>query len=284
MKKQYKTISINLLNRQKKQNNSFKVSLLVFLVGIFLLPQIAYFSSITPERIIELTNQERSKNGLPKLTANQLLTKAANAKGLDILKTQTFKHEIDGKKFSSWIKEANYKYSYAGENLAIDFLTSEGAIKAWMASQTHRDNILNNNFTEIGVAIVEGDFNGQKSIIIVESFGNPPVTISRLSVPETNAQISGAIQIGENLLTHSLSKNQNTNLVPGIAEKISLDNDRKQNIGQIHWNSFYLSNLITPLQFLPITFGITSFFALIYLYISSLLSIIKLTQKSHSLK
>ena len=89
-------------------------SLLVIVIGIFLLPKTAWLADVTPEKLIELTNQERLAAGLNTLTANQLLTKAAWEKAQEILRTQIFKHNINGRKFSDWIQTAGYNYSYVG--------------------------------------------------------------------------------------------------------------------------------------------------------------------------
>ncbi len=157
----------------KKLQKQIIFSLLITLIGIFLLPNTAYLSGITPEKIIELTNKERQKRNLPPLTVNQLLTKAAYQKANDIFKSQTFQHNINGRKFSSWIKNTGYEYIYVGENLAIDFITSEGVIDAWLKSPSHRKNILNTEFKEIGVAVVNGKFNNHQTILVVQIFGSP---------------------------------------------------------------------------------------------------------------
>ena len=154
--------------------------LVLFTIGIFLLPRVAFLSSITDENIINLTNQERERAGLSPLTANQLLAKAAYDKAEAIIAAQKFQHEIDGRKFSSWIKDTGYEYSYAGENLAINFFTSEGTMKAWMDSPTHKSNILNDNFREIGVAVVEYQSDKQKAILVVQEFGAPLIETASL--------------------------------------------------------------------------------------------------------
>ena len=182
----------------KNKNQKIKLfnSLFVIVLGIFLLPSLAYLSSITDNRIIELTNKERIKYNIPVLTENEILSVAARTKGEYILKTQKFQHNFDDRKFSAWIKEAGYKYQYAGENLAIDFFTSEGALKAWMDSPTHRENILNEKFQEIGIAVIEGNYEGHDAILIVQIFGTPlnPTIVKK---NETDAQFAGTTR--ENL-------------------------------------------------------------------------------------
>lgn len=143
------------------------------IIGIFLLPQIAFLFSITDENIINITNKERIKENLSPLTANQLLSKAAYDKAQAIINSQKFGHNIIGEKFSHWIKESGYQYSYIGENLAVDFYTNEGIMKAWLKSPTHRKNILNEKFSEIGVAVVSGNLDGKETTLVVQIFGQP---------------------------------------------------------------------------------------------------------------
>jgi hypothetical protein len=71
------------------------------------------------------------------------------------------------------MKEEGYAYKAAGENLAINFTDAKEQQSAWMESKTHRANILNANYREIGVAVVEGKIDGQHSIVTVQLFGTP---------------------------------------------------------------------------------------------------------------
>lgn len=163
---------------------------LIFLcIGLFLLPQIGFLTSISEEAIIQLTNEERKKLGLNDLYANPLLKKAAYLKGQSIIEAQQFQHELNGRKFSSWIRDAGYNYSYTGENLAINFFTNEGAIKAWMESPTHKSNIINDKFTEIGVAVLEDNFNNEKTTLIVQIFGAPLVQLASLPTNTTPTRV-----------------------------------------------------------------------------------------------
>ena len=77
------------------------------------------------------------------LTANQLLTKAAYEKGKAIIENGIFEHNFNNRYFSEWVSETGYKYLYAGENLAMDYITAEGTMRAWMTSPTHMKNIIN---------------------------------------------------------------------------------------------------------------------------------------------
>jgi len=151
----------------------YATSLFAMMLGIFLLPKTAFMASITPDRIISLTNDERTAAGLNTLTVNEQLTGAAEAKAQAIIASQTFDHTIGGRKFSSWIRAAGYQYEMVGENLAIDFASSEGVMRAWMASPEHRANLLENSYADIGVGIAEGKFQGENTIVVAELFGNP---------------------------------------------------------------------------------------------------------------
>lgn len=195
----------------------FFISLLA-LTGIFLLPKTAWLSTITSEKIIELTNEERKAGGLNTLTANQLLEKAAHSKAQEIVASQEFAHNIKGKKFSDWIKEAGYLYSYAGENLAIDFITSEGVLEAWNNSPSHKKNLLNPYYTEIGVAIAKGNFQNKNSILVVQIFGLPASAAYPLSSLNQSIWLPAVRGAEENKLTHSLG-------LPAQSE-IEMDNNK----------------------------------------------------------
>lgn len=163
-------------------------SLLAIVLGIFLLPKTAQMAAITQDKLLELTNRERLKAGLSSLKTNHQLEIAAKAKAEAILINQIFDHTINGRKFSVWVKDSGYKYSLAGENLAIDFVTSEGVVKAWLASADHRENLLNGEYADTGIAVIEGKFDGLNTIIVAQIFGAPllktppiPEKISRLN-------------------------------------------------------------------------------------------------------
>ena len=166
--------------------------------------QAAIAADITAQRMIELTNKSRAESGLLPLKANDKLTAAAAAKVDDMFKFQYFDHNSpSGITPWHWIKSAGYDYLYAGENLAIDFVTAEGTHMALMRSITHRDNILKPNYVEIGVAVKKGIFEGNESIIIVEQFGAPLEKIVEENIEskiEIKVDIRGDadINLGEN--------------------------------------------------------------------------------------
>lgn len=134
----------------------------------------AYSSEITAPTIIELTNASRAQQKLGSLTADGQLSSAANAKAQDMLSKQYFAHNTpDGKTPWDFIRASGFKYLLAGENLAVDFSQAESVETAWMNSPGHRANILNKDFTHIGIGIARGQFEGHETIFVVQMFGTP---------------------------------------------------------------------------------------------------------------
>lgn len=160
----------------------FLYSLLLVLVKVsvlaspLLLPyNLAQTSAITAENIISFTNQSRTDYDLPALRDSPKLSVAALNKARDMMGKGYFAHfSPDGVSPWFWIQQAGYDYSYAGENLAIRFTTAEGVNAAWLASAAHRANILSKNFSEIGVAVVTGEFGTEGvATLVVQMFGTP---------------------------------------------------------------------------------------------------------------
>ena len=157
----------------KKTN--IKITIFAFIVllgGIFPLRQV-FASSITVENVINLVNQEREKSGVDPLQESANLSRIAEDKAEDMLANNYFAHTSpSGTTPWHWFEKEGYDYQFAGENLAINFTSAEKQNAAFMESQTHRKNILGQQFNEIGVAVREGIINGHKTIITVQEFGN----------------------------------------------------------------------------------------------------------------
>ena len=194
------------INTKKINTKSVKkwIIIISFVFSFVNCGQAAIAADITAQRMIELTNESRKDSGLLPLKVNDKLTAAAAAKVDDMFRFQYFDHNSpSGLTPWHWIKSAGYDYLYAGENLAIDFVTAEGTHMALMRSITHRDNILKPNYVEIGVAVKKGIFEGNESIIIVEQFGAPLEKIVEENIEskiEIKVDIKGDadINLGEN--------------------------------------------------------------------------------------
>ncbi|PEQ52639.1 CAP domain-containing protein [Bacillus thuringiensis] len=108
------------------------------------------------QRVVELTNAERARQGLPALKIDTELSKVARIKSEDMQKNNYFDHNSPtyGSPFDM-MKKFGISYTSAGENIAQGQRTPEEVVQAWMNSAGHRANILNNGFTHIGVGYVE---------------------------------------------------------------------------------------------------------------------------------
>lgn len=108
-------------------------------------------------QVIQLTNQQRAKNGLPALTANWELSRVARYKANDMRDKNYFSHTSPtyGSPFTM-MKNFGIAYRAAGENIAAGQATAQEVVTAWMNSPGHRANILSQNYTQIGVGYSKG--------------------------------------------------------------------------------------------------------------------------------
>jgi hypothetical protein len=133
-----------------------------------------FLANILPRVLVDLTNIYRTSSKLGNLTVNPILEEAARRKARDMAQKAYFAHiSPEGVTPWYWFEETGYDFTYAGENLAINFSDSQDVVQAWMDSPGHRDNILNKYFTEIGIAAEKGFFEGKETTFVVQLFGNP---------------------------------------------------------------------------------------------------------------
>ena len=151
---------------------------------------LGYAAQISPEEVVRLTNQKRTEAGLAPLTYNQTLAGAAYTKGRDMIDRDYWAHVApDGTQPWKFFSDFGYRYRYAGENLARDFSSASSVVDAWMNSPTHRENILNPKYKEIGIGVTEGDLAGVDTTVIVQFFGAP--LGNSPSIPIAQAQEQG---------------------------------------------------------------------------------------------
>lgn len=102
------------------------------------------------EQVVSLVNIERAKEGLAPLTIDENVQAAAQVRALEC--EQSFSHtRPDGSSFATALKEQGVNYRRAGENIAWGQHSPKEVVTAWMNSAGHRANIMNANFTKIGV-------------------------------------------------------------------------------------------------------------------------------------
>lgn len=154
---------------------------------------LGFTSSVTIDEVVRATNAQRLQAGLKQLAYNEKLADAARRKAANMLSEDYWAHNSpSGKSPWIWFKDAGYNYVFAGENLAKDFGSTDRLISAWMASTTHKENIINPKYSEIGVAVVPGNLQGSDTVLVVQLFGTQSggtvVTESTNTVAEVKGQ------------------------------------------------------------------------------------------------
>lgn len=150
-------------------------------------PQILGYAAtqISPEEVITLTNDQRQANGLQPVKMDPELNIAASQKAADMFARDYWAHVSPiGTQPWYFITNSGYSYRYAGENLARDFSSPQSVIQAWMDSPSHRDNLLNPKYQDIGLAVVDGKLGGRETTLVVQMFGtklSAPSDISKSS-------------------------------------------------------------------------------------------------------
>jgi len=156
---------------------------------------LGYSSEITYQKVLEQTNNERKNAGLEALEYNSILSLSAQKKAEDMFKNDYWAHTSpQGKTPWTFFEAAGYRYSVAGENLAKDFYSTDSLMKAWINSPTHKANIINVKYKEIGIAVVNGTLGGIKTTLVVQHFGTPLVAVQKApqNTPKNTAKQLGA--------------------------------------------------------------------------------------------
>jgi len=162
---------------------------------------------LTKARVIAETNIQRYDNGmLTPLVENAKLSAAAKAKAEDMFLNQYFDHvSPSGVDPGTLVKNAGYNYIVTGENLILgNFEDEPEVVRLWMESPGHRENILHERFTEIGVAIVKGTYKGKTAWIGVQEFGLP-----FSACDEPSADLKAKIELNKNTLDQLAVKIEN---------------------------------------------------------------------------
>ncbi|MCE7936597.1 CAP domain-containing protein [Candidatus Saccharibacteria bacterium CPR2] len=269
----------------------FLVSLSILLIQVLFNFQntgqfqvLGYASNITQSGLLQYTNQERINNGLSSLNLNSQLNQAAQAKAQHMIANNYWAHVApDGTTPWDFINSSGYVYVAAGENLAYGFDTSQGAVAGWMNSPSHRDNILNSTYVDVGFGIANGIFQGGENTVVVAMYGAPysPAPAPAQTSPVQQAQTqtayapantqtetqSSPTDVPQNPAqedTPSADKQEteefklkvDPNTVPDI-KPVSVNNQPKQisNLqalfsGQAHWAIYSSVSLIAALAFI----------------------------------
>lgn len=172
------------MNKINLKINQIYLAIGIAIASNLIFVGLAFASDITPENVLKDINAERTSRGLSSLKEDPNLDFASTLKTKDMINRDYFDHYANGLTPWDFFKIADYDYLYAGENLAMDFSTSEGMVKAWMNSPKHRENILNPDYADIGIGIVKGEYNdngkARKTTMVTNMFGHKRLAIIRI--------------------------------------------------------------------------------------------------------
>lgn len=148
----------------------------------------SHSGTLSRSGVIQLTNLQRYDFGLPPLTENTQLDQSASRKLQDMFKKGYFDHvSPSGANIEYFIGSVGYRYIAIGENLALgNFADDQSLIQAWMNSPGHKANILNKKYTDIGVAVGKGMYEGKETWMAVQHFGFPT---SSCPSPDQNLKV-----------------------------------------------------------------------------------------------
>ena len=147
-------------------------------------------SHISASELLTDTNAERQDAALPELKVNEELSKAAFLKAQDMFANNYWAHTSpSGVTPWKWLGDSGYNYDVAGENLAKNYPTAQATVAAWMNSETHRANILNNKYQDIGFAVVDGMLDGRDATLVVPYYGSPAASASAVKGSEDTQKV-----------------------------------------------------------------------------------------------
>lgn len=135
---------------------------------------LAYATNVSISGLLSATNSYRAQNGLGALSLNSKLNNSSQNKAQHMINNNYWSHVApDGTQPWYFFNQAGYSYNAAGENLAYGFDSSQGTVDAWMASPSHKANVLG-SYADVGFGIANGEnYQGNQNTVIVAHYGTP---------------------------------------------------------------------------------------------------------------
>lgn len=153
----------------------FSIGIILFCTSLgssYLIRKTDFGAAVISAVLVDLTNEHRIENNQKPLAINPLLEKAALMKAKDMAENGYFAHTSpNGITPWYWFSKVGYPFSYAGENLAINFSESIDVEKAWISSPSHHANLISEKFDETGIAVYQGLYQGRPTNFVVQLFG-----------------------------------------------------------------------------------------------------------------
>ena len=183
-----------------------------FIAHIAIIKNSDFLAAVLPTVLVTMTNADRAEAGVSELQSDALLASAAQMKANDMAEKGYFAHrDPSGRDPWYWFDKAGYEYSYAGENLAIDFSESVDVEKAWMNSPAHKANIMKGKFTKVGIGVAKGTYEGRETTFVVQFFAKPA------SVAPAPAPVIAAVSTAQTLeKATKKTKTTETKVIPKV--------------------------------------------------------------------
>ncbi len=148
---------------------------------------LAYATNVNASGLLSETNAHRTSHGRTTLSLNNLLSQAAQAKANDMATRNYWSHNTpEGNPPWIFVDQVGYAYQKAGENLAYGFATSSDTVTGWMNSASHRDNMLDSAFSEVGFGMANSEnYQGNGPQTIVVAMYARPTVAAATTAPQT---------------------------------------------------------------------------------------------------
>jgi uncharacterized protein YkwD len=144
------------------------------------------------DKIYALVSELRAGRDKPELTPQEKLKISSQVKASDMAQNEYFSHTgPDGRDLKYFLKQAGYEYRFAGENLAMGFSDAESVVNAWIKSPLHYQNLIDADFSETGIGLDSGYYQGRETIFITQHFGQPLVALA--AAPENKPDAVNAV-------------------------------------------------------------------------------------------
>lgn len=153
---------------------------------------LAYATEMSVSGLLSATNSQRTANGLGALSINSKLNSSAQSKAVDMKNRDYWAHTSPtGEEPWVFFDAAGYSYTKAGENLAYGFANSSDTVTGWMNSPSHRANMLDSQYTEVGFGYVNSDnFVGTGPETIIVAHYAKPTVAAATTPPAPTAPVS----------------------------------------------------------------------------------------------
>lgn len=201
---------------------AYLVVMILFQFGLMFVGKVSpsilgYASNISVSDLLTLTNQKRAENGQSAVSLNSQLSAAAAGKAADMFANQYWAHiSPSGRDPWSFITGAGYNFLFAGENLARDFGDSLGVVDAWMNSPSHRENMVNSHYVDVGFAIANGKYGDHETTLVVQMFGAPAGGVPAVSSANSAPPKETAPPLPEKVVPIPIAPSSETPTAPAV--------------------------------------------------------------------